>query len=150
MTTIQTTSGSDKAEANKRANTHAALNASAELLFVILPFIAIAMSLLHRGELRTIFYLPEWSIVSAVIVGQAIVKLVSSVLGEPVYKEPVLLTLSVMLVCLLVPILILLTMVLTEDKVSNNQAIAQAVIFSFSAALYWIFAATDAYVNKKG
>ncbi len=55
-------------------------NMASESLFVLLPFIVIAMTLSHRGQLRLLFTLPEWSIVSAVIVGQTIVRLVSLLL----------------------------------------------------------------------
>jgi len=44
---------------------HARLNASSELLFVLLPFLVIAIVLSHKGSLATIFFLPEWSLVSA-------------------------------------------------------------------------------------
>ncbi len=114
-----------------------ALVAFSEMLFVVLPFIVIAMTLGHRGELRTILFLPEWSIVSAVIVGQTIVKLASATIGRRVHKEMIGLWLSILLVCLLVPILVVLAIVLTAEKVSVTLAATQAVLFLLAATVFW-------------
>src|ERR1700756_3515315 len=84
-------------------------SASTELMFVLLPFIVIGIALAHMGEFRTLLFIPEWSIVSAVIVGQSIVKVASSSIGRVnVDKEWIVLAISILLVCLLVPILIIL------------------------------------------
>jgi hypothetical protein len=74
-----------------------------ELLFVILPFIVIAITLLHRGEIGSPFYLPEWSIVSSVIMGQSIMRLVSSALGGRVKNELFMLVLTAIFVFGLAP-----------------------------------------------
>lgn len=113
------------------------LSALTELFFVILPFIVIAIALLHKGALHTIFYLPEWSIVSAVMAGQSVKKLVSSVLGETVHEENVLFLLTIQLVCVLIPILVILSIVLTSDTVSLKQAWAQGILFVISAAIFF-------------
>ena len=57
-------------------------SALSELLFVFLPFIVIAITLAHQGELGSILSIPEWSIVTAVITGQAIVKFASFGIGR--------------------------------------------------------------------
>ena len=64
-------------QAEKEDNNRAFISALSEMLFVLLPFIVIGITLAYRREFRTILFLPEWSIVSAVIVGQSIVKLAS-------------------------------------------------------------------------
>lgn len=133
----------------KRADFHAKLDATAELLFVVLPFIVIAITLAHRGELRTIFYLPEWSIVSAVIMGQTIRTLVSLVLGEKVYKAPILLALTILIVFGLVPILVILSIVLIADKVSTALAAVQGTMFCISAFLFWLIYWAHRSVEKE-
>jgi hypothetical protein len=120
----------------KEVDSHAAAAACSELLFVILPFIVIAITLAHRCELRTIFFIPEWSIVSAVITGQSIVKLASITVGRSVAKDPIVLILSILLVCLLVPILTILAIVLTSSQVSLSLAIVQGVLFTLSAVVF--------------
>ncbi len=120
------------------ANIRAFAAASSELLFVLLPFIVIGITLAHRGEFRTILRIPEWSIVSAVIVGQGIVKLASAAMGKiGVKKENVVLIISALLVCLLVPILIVLAIVLTSE-VSKSMAIIQAVLFLLGISVFWL------------
>jgi hypothetical protein len=120
----------------KKKLDRAATAAHSEILFVVLPFIVIAITLGHRGELNTIFFLPEWSIVSAVIVGQTIVKLASCVIGKSVPRERVVFVLSGLLVCLLVPILVILAIVLTANKVSVTLAVTQAVLFVISVVFF--------------
>jgi hypothetical protein len=103
-----------------------------ELLFVILPFIVIGITLANRGELRTLFFIPEWSIVAAVIIGQAIVRFASVAIGRPVAgKEAIVFMMTLMLVAILVPTLLILVFVLTSP-ITLNLAIAQGGLFAFS------------------
>jgi hypothetical protein len=89
-----------------------------------------------------VLFIPEWSIVSAVIVGQTIVKLTSAGIGRTnVKKEAVILIISVLLVCLLVPVLIILAIALTSPGISMTLAIIQAVLFLLSAGLFWTVSA---------
>ena len=116
----------------------AKVSALSELLFVILPFIVIGITLAHRGEFRTFLFIPEWSIVSAVIVGQAIARIASFAIGRPsVRKENTILALSMLLVCLLVPILIVLAIALTSVQISIKMATIQAIFFALSALAFW-------------
>jgi len=129
--------------ADKKDKINAVCGASSEVLFVILPFIVIAITLGHRSELKTIFSLPEWSIVSAVIVGQTIVKLVSMALVENVHKERIVVVLSFLLVCLLAPNLVVLSIVLTVENVSAVLAVAQGILFLISAAFFWLMSVVE-------
>src|ERR1700723_3616949 len=91
-----------------------------ELLFIILPFIVIGITLANRGELRTLFFIPEWSIVAAVIIGQAIVRFASVAIGRPVAgKEAIVFMMTLMLVAILVPTLLILVFVLTSPITLN-------------------------------
>jgi hypothetical protein len=128
----------EKVQKKKERYTRAILGASSEILFVILPFIVIGITLAHRSEFRTILFIPEWSIVSAVIVGQAIVKVASAVLGRTnIVKEGVVLILSILLVCLLVPILIILAIGLTSVTISLSLALTQTLLFLLSISVFW-------------
>jgi hypothetical protein len=127
-----------QARKEKEVASVAAISATSEILFVVLPFIVIGITLAHRGEFRTILYIPEWSIVSAVIVGQSIVKIASTLGRDKVKKEPIVLVISALLVCLLVPILIILAIALTSQTISFSLAITQAIFFVLSALIFWL------------
>lgn len=127
----------DDAKKDSDDSSRAALSATTELLFVILPFIVIAITLAHRDQFRTIVALPEWSIVSAVITGQAIVKFASMGFGRKVHREGVTLMLSALLVCLLVPVLIILAIALTSDKMSTSLEVSQGILFLLSSCVFW-------------
>jgi hypothetical protein len=108
-----------------------------EALFIILPFIVIAITLGHRGQLTSFFALPEWSIVSAVIVGQMIVRCVSVLFNRSIHtQELFVFMVASILVLLLVPILILLTIVLTSEAVTRTLQIAQAILFLLSLVVF--------------
>ncbi len=137
-------------EAEKQKDRRAAIRATSELLFVFLPFIVIGITLMHRGEFPSIFFIPEWSIVSAVVTGQAIVKLASAGIGRAhVRKESIVLVISALLVCLLVPVLIILAITLTSPNVSRNLAITQAVCFLLSVLSFWIACLVENYVRDE-
>jgi hypothetical protein len=86
--------------------------------------------------------------VSAVIVGQSIVKLASASVGRiNVKREPVILVLSVLLVCLLAPILVILSIALTSPRISITMALAQAIFFALSAVIFWSASVLDAYTK---
>lgn len=130
-----------------------AYSAWSEVSFVILPFIVIAIILAHQGQIRTIFFIPVWSVVSAVIVGQTIVKVVSSALvsstyGRQVFEKGITLVISVLLVCFLVPNLIILVIALTSNPVSIAVAITQAIMFVISAFLFWLACYTQVWILK--
>ncbi|HXM60186.1 MAG TPA: hypothetical protein VN950_04965 [Terriglobales bacterium] len=133
----------------KEKDVRALTTATSELLFVLLPFIVIGIGLAHRGEIRTIFFIPEWSIVSAVIVGQTIVKVASASVGNiHVKKHPIILIMTILLVCLLVPILSILAIVLTSPNISTTLAATQAVFFVLSTVVFWGASAIETYVEQ--
>lgn len=139
-----------KKEVEKERDGRASTSATSELLFVLLPFIVIGVTLAHRDEFRSIFYIPEWSIVSAVIVGQAIVKLASASVGsQNVRKETIILIMAVLLVCFLGPILIILAISLTSASISNHLAITQGVFFLLSAVVFWFASMIENYQKIK-
>lgn len=124
-------------------------SALSELLFVFLPFIVIAITLAHQGELGSILSIPEWSIVTAVITGQAIVKFASFGIGRTaVHKQNIVLILSILLVCLLVPILVILAIVLTSSKISITLKATQAVFFGLGIIAFFVACRLDYYARE--
>jgi hypothetical protein len=115
--------------------------AISELLFVLLPFLVITITFAHRGQVRTILSLPEWSLVSSVVVGQSIVKIVSTSLtygtgGRPILIDRIALLVAVLMVCVLVPCLTVLSLVLTSDHVSRALACWQIILFLLATFLF--------------
>jgi FtsH-binding integral membrane protein len=133
-------------------------NIASESLFIILPFIVIAIALASRGRLQLLFTLPEFSIVSAVIVGQTIVRCISVLLGRQLpnrpgsnapAKEGFVLLVTCLLVLLLVPTLILLTLVLTNDALSLTLQIAQIALFLLSLFAFAFGSTMESMVHTK-
>jgi hypothetical protein len=132
----------------KEQHVRATLSATSGIFFVVLPFIVIGITLAHRGELRTILFIPEWSIVSAVIIGQAIVKLAYiGLTKESIRKEPIVLFISGLLVCFLVPILIVLAITLTSQTMSLGLAITQAIFFVLGVLVFWAASYLERYIH---
>jgi hypothetical protein len=82
--------------------------------------------------------------VSAVVMGQALTKLVQSVVGRSnIVRDNFILVFAFILVFGLVPTLILLSIVLTTPKVTAALAVIQAVAFVFSVLLFWLACAVE-------
>jgi FtsH-binding integral membrane protein len=127
--------------AERKKDIRATLATMSELLFVILPFIVIGITLAYRNEIRSLLFIPEWSIVSAVIAGQAIVRFASLAMGRKnVRKEHIVLGVTLMLVIVLAPTLLILVFVLTASLISNALAITQGVFFVLSLAAFTVTA----------
>jgi hypothetical protein len=103
--------------------------ALSDLCFILLPFIVIAIVLAFTGRIRELLYIPEWSIATPVIVGQAISRMVSGVINRSVDKEPIVFMLCAIIVVLLVPSLIILGFVLEAPRVTTAMAATQMVLF---------------------
>jgi hypothetical protein len=141
----------EKARSKKDAeeNVRIFLPPASELLFVLLPFIVIGIALAHRGEILTLVFIPEWSIVAAVIVGQAIVKVASAAMGTNVVKPKFILMMAILLVCLLVPILSILAILLTSPTVSPGLAITQAIFFILSVVAFFLSSALENFAVER-
>lgn len=157
MSTRPATSPTVGRRADKFSRVSAYAMATSEILFVWLPFIVIGIAFAHRAESKTLLFIPEWSIVSAVIVGQAIVKFASVGLGRSnvdkslnsIDKSLMLLIISVLLVYLLAPILIILAITLTSPTVSFRLMIAQHVFFIISCVVFWFASAMVVYAENR-
>jgi len=100
-----------------------------DLCFILLPFIVIVIVLAFTGRIRELFYIPEWSIATPVIVGQTISRIVSGAINRSVDKEPIVFMLCAIIVLLLVPSLIILGFVLEAPRVTTAMAAVQIVLF---------------------
>jgi len=113
--------------------------AFSEILFVILPIVILSISFVHRGRLGEVFFAPEWSIISVVICGQAIIKLTDRIfmLNAPVNRWTHILGLSLVIALLFVPNVMVLSFVLENERLSGNLATMQVIWFFLTAGLYW-------------
>jgi hypothetical protein len=109
--------------------------ALSDLCFILLPFIVIVIVLAFTGRIRELLYIPEWSIATPVIVGQAISRMVSGVINRSVDKEPIVFILCAIIVVLLVPSLIILGFVLEAPRVTTAMAAVQIVLFLAGVAV---------------
>jgi len=129
---------------------------AAEVLFVLLPMIVIGIVLGLRGEIRRFIYIPEWSLVNAVIVGQSVMKMFYGTLRFTTRRSGTLiLTVAVAIVLLLVPTLIILAFILVSSSVSSRVAATQLVLFAsglylHSFVLYQIQLATESREESPG
>jgi RsiW-degrading membrane proteinase PrsW (M82 family) len=109
----------------------------AEVLFVLLPMIVIGIVLGLRGEIRHFIYIPEWSLVNAVIVGQSVMKMFYGTLRfKTSHSGTLILTVAIAIVLLLVPTLIVLAFILVSSNVSSLVAAIQLVLFACGLYLY--------------
>lgn len=115
------------------------LSVAGETLFILLPMIVIGVVLGLRGEIHRLIYIPEWSLVNAVIVGQAVFKMFYGVLHfNTRHTGSLILTVAVAIVLLLVPTLIVLSFILVipPDQVPKSLAIGQLVLFAAGLTLH--------------
>lgn len=117
----------------------------AEVLFMILPFVVTGIVFSYQGVLLKLIYLPEWSLASSVLMGQALVKYISAILSSQNRTElpwqRVALNLSFLIVLGLVPSLLILSLVLIAEpySYSNRLAVSQIVLFIFGLISFFIF-----------
>ncbi|MDQ1591607.1 MAG: hypothetical protein QOG71_2234 [Pyrinomonadaceae bacterium] len=122
-------------------NTHCLL--LAEVLFIILPFIVTGIVFSYQGVPLKIIYLPEWSLASSVLMGQALVKYISNILSSKgqrnLHWERVALSLSALIVFGLAPSLLILSLILVTDPFSKGLAISQIVLFLLGLLAFFFF-----------
>ena len=113
----------------------------AEILFVFLPLLVLAIVFVVRGTtLLALFSSPEWSFATAILFGQAIVKLVAGVThkGASVW-QPVAFIVTAMIVLGLVPSLVILALILTATNLSIPLVAIQMVLFVLAIIVFFAF-----------
>jgi chromate transport protein ChrA len=117
-----------------------------ELLFALLPLVVLTIVLLYSGKsFKDIISSPEWSFGSAVLCGQAVVRLVSGISrSEGANPQWVALAVAGLLVIALVPSLIVLAVVLHAHAVQEHLLPTwltglQIALFLLSVLVFLVF-----------
>lgn len=110
-----------------------------ELLFVVLPFLVLALVSFHKESSPALFLLaPEWAFASTILFGQTIVKLVSAAtefFGNPI-TENIALIVTMLMVLGVVPSMVVLTMILLAASPPTWLGVAQVFLFIMSVGLF--------------
>lgn len=121
-----------------------------EYLFVIVPFVVIAIVKIYSSDFHGFLKAADWSFASSILFGQLLVKMVSgSLIREKVKWQRVSLLVSVILVFGLIPSLTTLTLVLVSNGGSAFIVNAQIVLFGFSSVcFFWLGSAAQSMIGK--
>jgi len=137
---------------NKQHNDHfeAWIILLSEYLFIILPFIVIAIVKIYSDNMHEFIKAPDWSFASSILFGQLLVKIVSgSLIRKEVQWQRVSLLISVILVFGLIPSLTTLTLMLISEGKSNFVIYTQLVLFVVaSISFFCIGSAGQSMINQ--
>ena len=87
----------------------------ADLLFILLPLIILALMFGLRGKLLQLLSSPEWSFVAAILCGQALVRFVSGIMADFKFQEQrVTMFVALLVVLGIMPSIVVLVLVLSE------------------------------------
>jgi len=116
---------------------------SAEVMFAVLPLVAVMMVVLHTRHAHRIFMSPEWAFGAAILFGQAIVKFVAGVArAGAAAPGPVTLLVTLVVVLGLAPSLLVLTLTLYSIESGYDPARwlqgSQVLLFLAGSAAYLI------------
>ena len=116
---------------------------AAELAFLLGPFVVIGFAYFYKGDLHDVLYTPYWSIASAVLIGQALVRFIVRMLQSNAHDpsiawERVTLVFSLLIVLVLIPSLVVLLLVLISTQPSTYLAVAQLILFVLAFSLYLV------------
>lgn len=122
-----------------------------EYLFIILPFIVIAIVKIYSSDLYGFLSAPDWSFASSILFGQLLVKMVSgSLIHQKVRWQRVSFLIAIILVCGLIPSLTTLTLILVSNGESTFVVNTQLILFFLASALFfWIGSAAQVMMAKK-
>lgn len=111
----------------------------AEFLFILLPFIVLAIVTSYKTSIYDLLFVPEWSLSAAILFGVTIVKFVagSTVYTGKLHWQRVILAVAIILVLGLAPSLIILALVLISNELSTSLTVAQLVFFSLAVLVYF-------------
>ena len=118
---------------------NAKLVTTSEILFVILPMLVISIVKLIDNEYANIFYATDWSFCSVVLFGQSVVKLASATSAnkERIRWQAIGLIVSVIIVFGIVPSCVLLTKLMSNNKILNIFYWVQLLLFVTSCLVYF-------------
>ena len=127
-----------------KAENQAFAAALSELLFALLPFAVVFIVFAYQNKgWKTYLMAPEWAFASALLFGQTIVKVVQGALSPGLKANPpaVVLTISLLIVCGLVPSMVLLAIVLTGTNGPLWLGITQMILAVIASYIFVLFAA---------
>lgn len=113
---------------------------SAEVVFILLPFILTGIVLVNRGKFREFFSQPEWALAASVIMGQALVKVISGFLSIPTKGlawQKVSFGVAVVIGVFLAPALIIVSLVLNGGSASRALVGLQIALFLMGLLLFF-------------
>jgi cytochrome c oxidase subunit IV len=118
--------------------TNAFIGVFADILFILLPLLVIALVSIHKcSTLWNFLSSPEISFAAAIMIGQTIVKFVSgvSVYGANIW-ERIAVMVAAMIVIFLVPTLIVLALIMTSVAPAPWLVWTQLIYFILSVLLF--------------
>ena len=140
----------------KDINTYSLL--LSEALFIVFPFIVIAIILFYKNDAKSIFHYPDWALAASILNGQSVIKIVSGAIAstERTEWQRVSLVVSLLIIICFVPSLIFLTLILISETPSSFLITSQVLIFVLSLIVFfWVgktghdLAEKSLAINKK-
>lgn len=112
-----------------------------DLLFIVLPLVVISIVDMSIGRsFFAIIETPELSFGSAVLFGQAIIKVVSGfAYTKPTGAEQPVFIIALIIVFGLVPSLVVLALLLSINPIPHGLQLAQACIFALGVMVFFLF-----------
>lgn len=125
---------------NKEISYNAKLTIFSELIFTILPVVALLIIFFQKGSISKIFYTSDLSFASIVLIGQTIVKITAGLSKTKVKKryQLVSLIISSLIVFGLLPSIAIMMIINLSDNVNYFFYIFQTLLFIGSIFLYCI------------
>lgn len=111
----------------------------ADILFILFPFLVIALQRIWNEEGIEILKQPDLSIAAAILAGMGVGKFVLGLIGKQDlgrYKERIVFFIAVTLFFVLGPSLILIIKIVNESEVPKFVIFAQPILLILSVALY--------------
>ncbi len=111
----------------------------ADILFILFPFLVIALQRIWNEEGIEILKQPDLSVAAAILAGMGVGKFVLGLIGERDlghYKERIVFFIAVTLFFVLGPSLILIIKIVNEDNVPKFVVFAQPILLIIAIALY--------------
>lgn len=121
-----------------------------EYLFIILPFIVIAIVKIYSSDFYGFLEAADWSFASSILFGQLLVKMVSgSLTRQKVRWQRVSFIIAIILVCGLIPSLTTLTLILVSNGESKFIVNTQLVLFALASIMFfWLGSAAQSMMSK--
>lgn len=121
-----------------------------EYLFILLPFIVIGMVKLYKSSMGDFFAAADWSFASAILFGQAIVKIVSAgVINKSSASPKIVLIVTLLFIMGVSPCLILIAIILLNDANSIYIMAIQVILYIVATSIFfWIGSAAHVMIDE--